>query len=170
MFGPGGAVLQQLCFGPFQPYTGVLVLIGLVPAILGGRRLLCLNEDMPEYHRRMQVNWSGRSMTTSQRQIAPSLLPGSVRDRLQDRQMASLTRHASRAASSRWSRVCRWQVGMISGWAIGGFSFFMPLVFLGTFSLISSGAGLKTPVPSGILVVFSSFMAAMMVWGVLCAA
>ena len=42
--------------------------------------------------------------------------------RSDDKQMARLTKHVRRAATSRWSRVCRWQVNMISGrqgWTIG---------------------------------------------------
>jgi hypothetical protein len=34
---------------------------------------------------------------------------------LTERNMACVTRHAGNAAASRWSRVCRWQVGMATG-------------------------------------------------------
>jgi hypothetical protein len=34
---------------------------------------------------------------------------------IKDKQMASLTRHAQRESVSPWSRVCRWQVGMLTG-------------------------------------------------------
>jgi hypothetical protein len=166
--GPGMRVLQQLCFGPLRAYAGILLLIGLVPAFLGRRRLLRLNEDMPEYHRRMQLNWSGKSMTTSQFQTGHDIMPRGLIDRLQQRQMAGLTRHALRAADSQWSRVCRWQVGMMPGWMIALISLLIPLVMFGTVWLVSSSSmGKKLVMPSDLPVISCSVLPAMPLWVIL---
>ena len=46
-------------------------------------------------------------------------------DWLAERQMAALTRHARRAPLSRWSRICRWQIGMCTGWSVWLWAFGM---------------------------------------------
>ena len=35
-----------------------------------------------------------------------------------ERQVTSVSRHASRASVSWWSRICRWQIGMVTGWSV----------------------------------------------------
>jgi hypothetical protein len=107
-FGHAAQVVTPLIFRPYPPYSilscaalvGGLVLVGSA-----GFRLLRLNEDMPEYHRR----WRAEVLEGSgERLREPSRIP------LLERQVAQLTRHARRASVSRWSRMRRWQ-GPLSG-------------------------------------------------------
>jgi len=103
----GRGCVQQLVSGHFEYQAVGILAVGVVMVLLGGIRLIRLNEDMPEY-RWLKV-------------IGPQLTRHSIMQRLtlaaEDKRMARLTRHAQRASVSRWSRVCRWQAGMFTGWS-----------------------------------------------------
>jgi hypothetical protein len=55
---------------------------------------------------------------TSPQQAGAGLLPRGLRDWFLEKRMAALTEHVRRASTSSWSRVCRWQVGIPSGWSM----------------------------------------------------
>jgi hypothetical protein len=115
----GNGPVQQLVLGQSELLAVGLLAFGVVITLLGAVRLLRLDEDMPNYRR--VVHWlrkvardtSGRTATDE------SELPPGLSDWLAERRMASLTRHAHRASVSRWSQICRWQVGMISWRHVG---------------------------------------------------
>jgi hypothetical protein len=157
----GRDAAAELCSGRCEPEAVGIWAISLVAILLGGLRLICLNEDMPEYHRRMATGWSGKGQATGGEQM----LPRGLRDRFQAIQMAGLTRHVRRSAVSRWSRICRWQVGMMTGWS--------GLLYAGTFLLLFSvmtfsHSGNRKPSPSiSMPVVFFTIMSVSMVWGAL---
>ena len=111
----GRGCVQQLVSGNFEYQAVGILAVGVVIALLGGIRLIRLNEDMPEYR---WLNGTGKRKIEV---IGPQVTRDSILQRLilgaEDKRMASLTRHAQRASASRWSRVCRWQVDMMTGWS-----------------------------------------------------
>ena len=86
--------------------------------LLAGIRLVRLNEDVPGYRGQMHCDWTGRSQMNRPTQSGEGRLLLGLGDWIAERQMARLTHHAQRASTSRWSRVCRWQVGMVAGWSL----------------------------------------------------
>jgi len=160
----GKDVTGQLCSGYFEPQAAGILGLGLVTTLLGGLRLVRLNEDMPEYHLRFQTGWAGRGQTAGGAQM-PSQ---GWRARLQASQMAGLTRHAQRAAASPWSRVCRWQVGMMTGWSVLWIIgiLFLYLVFF-DFIVKTQVGNYKPPPMIAMPVMMFTIMSAAMVWGAL---
>jgi hypothetical protein len=115
---PGRLCLQELVAGHFEPQSMGLLILGLAITVRGGIRLFWLNEDMPEYHTRIRFDLSTQSYMNCQAWGGKNrILPG-FWDWLAQRQMAALARHAGRAPLSRWSRICRWQIGMCTGWSV----------------------------------------------------
>jgi hypothetical protein len=114
---PGRECVQQLVSGNFEYQAVGILAVGVVIALLGGIRLIRLNEDMPEYQL-FNRNLASRRVVV----IGSKVTRHSILLRLifgdEDKRIANLTRHAQRASISRWSRVCRWQVGMIAGWPV----------------------------------------------------
>jgi hypothetical protein len=125
---PAKIVLWQLLSGQLETYAVALLAFGVVLAIFSGIRLVRLNEDMSAYHRIMSAGWAGKSKSTGQAQFGLWMLPAAWRERLLENKMARLMNHARRASASRWSRVCRWQAGMPSGWSA---------LLMGVFSIIA---------------------------------
>jgi hypothetical protein len=113
---PGKGCVQQLVSGHFEYQAVGILAVGVVIVLLGGIRLIRLNEDMPWY---LCPMWNCASRQVEV--IAPRGARDSVMQRLilraEDKRMASLNRHARRASTSRWSRVCRWQVDMLTTWS-----------------------------------------------------
>ena len=116
IFDPGKDCAQLLVSGKFEYQSMGILAVGVALALLGGTRLVRLNEDMSEY-RWIRWNSATGKLETSGPQVVQDPLLQKLKSWLKDSQMASLTRHAQRASVSRWSRVRRWQVGMLSGWS-----------------------------------------------------
>jgi hypothetical protein len=114
---PGRAWFRELVSGQREPQAAALLALGALTTLLAGVRLVRLNEDMPGFHTELQWNWDWSKMTRQQRRGDGRFLPG-LRDWIAERQMARLTRLARQAPASRWSRICRWQVGMAAGWSL----------------------------------------------------
>jgi hypothetical protein len=115
LFGPGGRILAVLFLqpSPLYPSLPVVALIGgLVLVGLVGFRLTRFDEDSPEF-----PCWPGGGSLTAETLAICRQADAAQRSRTRqsDRQAAQLTEHARRASVSRWSRICRWQVGMITG-------------------------------------------------------
>ena len=123
----GGNFMEQLCSGKYElPALGLLA-IGLAIIVYCGVRLCRLNEDMPEYYSGLKMTrWSGKGQAGAGAQWKP----GGFGDRYWSRHMARLIRHAQCSPDSLWSQICRWQIGMQTGWAI----LWLAGVFLGVCS------------------------------------
>jgi hypothetical protein len=163
---PGRGCVQQLVSGHFDYQAAGILAVGVVIVLLGGIRLFRLNEDMPWY--RCPV-WNCASRQVEL--IGPRDARDSILQRLilraEDKRMASLTRHARRASASRWSRVCRWQVGMLTNWL--AIFFFLALligVFVASWIMNKSTTHL-IGVQAMFLAMFASLVPGGMVWGAL---
>ena len=158
----GKGCVQQLVSGNFEYQAVGILAVGVVIALLGGIRLIRLNEEMPEY-RLWNRDLASRRVVV----IGSQVTRHSILLRLifgdEDKRMANLTRHARRASVSRWSRVCRWQVGMLTGWPVIGFG----LMFFLSFTVMTWIMSRGTPPLIAISAFFASFMPACMAWGVL---
>ncbi len=112
----GKAILYRFVAGEYEIQALGLLVVGVTMTLLGGLRLIRLNEDMPEFHK---WNSLGLNRMTRQQPMAGAAPSRGFRARLSEwiveRQMAATTRHARRASTSWWSSVCRWQVGMMTG-------------------------------------------------------
>jgi hypothetical protein len=104
--------------GPFEVQAVGLLTLGVAIIVLAGIRLSRLNEDMPEYHRRMPTGWSAKGRMTGRDVNIDGPWPRALTDWFRSRAMADLTQHARRATHSPWSRICRWQLGMPTGWRV----------------------------------------------------
>ena len=113
---PTRILLWQLLSGEFEAEAVALLALGAALAVLGGVRLMALNEDMPAYKQPTCIGGAWRS-TTGPAQAGASMLLTSLPERFREDNMARLANHARRASTSRWSAVCRWRVGMANGWA-----------------------------------------------------
>lgn len=114
----GRACLQLLVDGKFLWESVGILAVGVVIVLLGGIRLVQLNEEMPEYQ---WFKWnfaSGKVETIGPKVAQESIYVRWWRRYREERTMANLTRHAKLASVSRWSQVCRWRAGMINGWSI----------------------------------------------------
>jgi hypothetical protein len=122
--------VQRFVLGQSELMAMGLLAFGIVITLLGAVRLLRLNEDMPTYRRVVQWLRKAASETTGETSTDESERPSRLSEWVADRQMASLTRHARQASVSRWSQICRWQVGMISGWQVWPWILVMVPLFL----------------------------------------
>ncbi len=109
-------LLWQLLSGKVEAGAFALLALGAAIALLGGIRLVCLNEDMPAYHPLMRAGWARQYQTSAEVLAGAGILPLALRERFMENNMARWTNHARRASTSRWSAVCRWRVGMPNGW------------------------------------------------------
>jgi hypothetical protein len=103
----GGILARQFISGQCEPQAVSLLALGIVGMLVGGVHLLRLNEDSRVYAGLARQAWAAR------RQKVPGLSVWPA-----EWQAASATRHARRASASSWSRICRWQVGMLAGWQV----------------------------------------------------
>ncbi len=115
--------LALLWSGRFEPLAFLLLLVGVIITMLGGIRLINLNEETWGYHRGIRSARATKSQQTGESEADGPPRPRGLNRWLHDRQMATFTRHARHASTSRWSSVCRWQVGMIVGWSCWLMSF-----------------------------------------------
>ena len=102
---PGSRALDQLFSGQLEILAAALLIIGLAVTLWAGFRLVCLNEDMPEYRCRMPMGW--QQWTTAiggQPANERGLLLG-FWNWFAERNMARLTRHARRRPP-RGGRAC----------------------------------------------------------------
>ncbi len=125
--------LVALVAGHFEREAAALLVLGAATIVLAGMRLFQLNEEMPEYHRRMRTIWTETGRATSQNASDDVPLPRTLTDWFRQQAMAHLTYHVRRAATSRWSQICRWQAGMPTGWGI----WLWGLVPIGCFQFLS---------------------------------
>jgi hypothetical protein len=125
------ALLMIVSWEPFEWNALGLLALGAVIIVLAGVRCFRLNEDMPEYHRRMPTGgpWTSRGSTRMPDINYDGPWPRIVMDMYRGRAMAYLTRHAQQAARSRWSRIVRWQIGMSNSWSVWLWAVFL-IVFL----------------------------------------
>ena len=114
---PGQRAIGQLVSGQFEVQAYILLALGETMTLWAGTRVTRLNEEMPEYHRRMPSLSGGSTEMTAGRPAAEGRFLRGLRGWIAEWQMARLTRHACHASTSWWSRACRWQVGMPFGWS-----------------------------------------------------
>jgi hypothetical protein len=154
----GNGTLMQLCIGQFEPQAYALLVLGAFAIFNGVKKLLSLDEDMPEY---LLMTTVGRKrMAHYQREPVSAFVPAKITERYNENQMAKLAGHVRRAAVSRWSRVCRWQVGMVTGSPI----LFMGLIFFFIFDLSTLMVEQKN-VSFLFIAMFISFMPALVMGG-----
>lgn len=110
--------LALIVSGQFEAQAVGLLALGIAIIILAGIRLCRLNEDMPEYHRRMPTTWTTKGRMTGQNINYDGPWPRMLTDWFRHQAMLHLTRQAQRAERSPWSRICRWQFGMATGWRL----------------------------------------------------
>ncbi len=110
--------LVLIASGQYEVEAIGLLTLGVTIIILAGIRLARLNEDMPEYHRRMPAGVWAKGRMTGQDLNMDFPWPRAVTDWFRTQAMADLTRHVRHAAHSPWSRICRWQLGMPTGWRV----------------------------------------------------
>ena len=122
-------VTAMIISGQFEAQAVGLLALGIAIIVLAGVRLCRLNEDMPEYHRRMPTNWTTKGRMTGQNINYDGPWPRMLTDWFRHQAMLHLTRQARRAERSPWSRICRWQLGMATGWRLWIWAIF-PIGFL----------------------------------------
>ncbi|MEN6407121.1 MAG: hypothetical protein ABFC77_11695 [Thermoguttaceae bacterium] len=150
----------QLISGRFEAQAWLLFALGVSITLSGFWRLVRMNEDSPGYSLRLQTMGAARDQMTGRPMDGGWMLPRRWRDRSEERQMARLTHDARCAATSRWSRACRWQVGMNSGWSILTSLLFV-LVFLAYGMWIANA---KDPVLF-VVMIYLCFFTAAGAWG-----
>jgi hypothetical protein len=152
---------QLLSSGKLELPALVVLILGAAMTLRGRIRLTWLNEDMPDYHHPINSGWTTSRKSSNQREAGEAWFQG-ARDWLAERHAAGLTRHAHRANTSRWSRVCRWQAGMSTGWSVWFWSVGLILPFQAwTWFLAAHPCG---SVLLGYLLVFFPFFNSVMRW------
>jgi len=119
---PLGQESIQFMSGQLELQAVALICMGLVMILLGGMQLCRLDDDVPgaQYPLRGLNLWGRQSRGSAPWTDLPKLYERTVENwllfRWRDGQTERLAEHARRASTSRWSAVCRWRVGMPSGW------------------------------------------------------
>lgn len=129
---PGQMLGQELVSGQCDAVAVVLLALGAVATLAGGVRFFQLNEEMPEY-RWIRFNRSTGMANVVGMQQPESLAGRRWKYRNADSQTVLAIRHARRAAESAWSRMRRWQTGMMTGWS----AFWCGAVCIGVFLAIT---------------------------------
>ena len=151
--------LLQLISGGSHLQAAAVLAIGLVATLLAGARLVRLNEEMPEYRWIKMNRITGEAEFVGARR-EPNWFVKDLFSGLSDRQVVAATDHARRAAVSRWSRICRWQIGMVTGWS----AVLVALTFVLVFAAVWSMLRLSLPnqkdsfFPIPMLFAFAAFM------------
>lgn len=96
---PARLLIWQLLSGEFEVEAVALLSLGAVLVLIGGVRLLGLNEDMPAYQQVTCVDAAGRCSTAQGQARAWICVPASG-ERFIERSMARRTSHARRASAS----------------------------------------------------------------------
>ena len=127
--------------------------------LFGGMRLLWVDEDMPEY-RRIKWNLATGKVEMTGQQIIKYGIGTRLKFGTWDAQTATVTHHAKQASASRWSRVRRWQAGMMAGWLAVFFSltFILVLAAIWSIALIWVSKKQDFPIPVAMVFVFASIM------------
>ncbi len=115
--------------GQWELPAFILLVAGAVLTLRGGMRLARMNEDMPDYHQPIKGDGTTTRKSVDQGEAGEGKFPVGFRNWLAERHVAGLAGHARRADTSRWSRVCRWQAGMATGWSIWLYGF-APILFI----------------------------------------
>ena len=88
----------------------MLLLVGVAFTVWGGIRLIHLDEETLSFY--CLAILGGKGQVTGQEKAFDLHRFGGLQDWLIERHSERLIRHARRAATSRWSRICRWQLEM----------------------------------------------------------
>lgn len=115
---PCRTLVHQLVSGEFEDQAIALLVAGSIMSLLGGFRLVHLNEDMPAYRRRTARGWASDDKLGEQVDADESALFPGLKNWGNDKRSVCLIEHARRANSSLLSRICRWQAAMVSGWSV----------------------------------------------------
>lgn len=113
----GPAYFRGLLAGQFESEAVAILIVGIAVTLLAGVRLVRLREEMQTYDSKLRWDWDWNQKTGQGWSNDGRILPG-LRDWIRRQEMLRVTRLARRAPVSWWSRICRWQVGMIAGWAL----------------------------------------------------
>ena len=113
----GQTYFRDLICGQIELQAVVILGLGALLTLLAGIRLVRLSEETPGYGDQLSWGWE-RSRRTHQTWSDEPGIRRRFWDWISERQTARLTRHARRASVSPWSRICRWQVGMVAGWSL----------------------------------------------------
>ncbi len=124
----GPAWFRELLAGQIEPQALALLVLGMLITLLAGIRLVRLNEEKLTYYSTLRWNWDWSQKTRQGWGGEGRILPG-LRDWIREREMTRLARLARRASQSWWSRICRWQMGMVAGWSLA-FWIFGTLIYV----------------------------------------
>lgn len=112
---PVGRGIDRLVTGQYGAEAILLLVFGVGMSVMGGVRLVRRTGAIPVRLRPVQrVRNQEWQMPEKYGAGWISLLP----EWLVDRKIAKLTYHAHHAPASRWSRMRRWQIGILSDWLI----------------------------------------------------
>ena len=113
----GPAWFRELLAGQIEPQAAAILVLGILITLLAGIQLVRLREDKLTYDSTLRWDWDWSQKTRQGWSDQGRFLPG-LRDWIREREMARLARLARQASDSWWSRICRWQVGMVAGWSL----------------------------------------------------
>lgn len=112
----GTAYLRAILNGQLEPYAAAILVLGILITVVAGIQLVRLREETWNDDSALQWEWDWDwNQRTRQGWGDEGRGSSRVRNWIRERQMARLTRLARHAQQSWWARVCRWQVGMVSG-------------------------------------------------------
>ena len=156
---PGQVYAAELVSGEHHGQAAAILAVGAMLTLIGGIKLVRLNEDMPEYQ---WLRWNSATgkIEATMPQVARDSILERLRQRNREKLMAGLTRHARLASISRWSRVRRWQVGMMTGWSLLGFCLPLLLSSYVGFYVATCFVNKRTPLSPTFLAVFASILPA----------
>jgi hypothetical protein len=107
----GDSLLGILSSGKNESLAIGLLILGLAAIAMSVRRLVRINEDMPEGNSRIPMAWAGQNHAIANDQPGAN----SFSERLKAHNIAILVHHVQCARASSWSRIRRWQEGKPSG-------------------------------------------------------
>jgi hypothetical protein len=135
----GSIFAKEFFSGKHEPLGYALALFGLALSAWGLAKLYLLTEDDPAYLRLERFRSIELGNVDQNLNTALWFSKGKS-DRLADRHIARLARHARHASVSGWSRVCRWQLGMNVALLLRSLSIFSSFIFFGVFIYFQQGA------------------------------
>jgi hypothetical protein len=112
---PAKMLLWQFISGTYEPQAIVLLLLGAALTLFALIRLGGWNEDALAcyVHMQMRASCAGKNQMCRQLPASAGLFPR-MSEWFTEKNMARCTNHARRAGWSSWSRVGRWQTGMVT--------------------------------------------------------